>query len=61
MYESYNYNNRAPVTVHGADRVDDSVPLVEESGVAHGRVEVPVIEQVVLVALVTGRFGGFMR
>lgn len=38
--------------VHGSDRVDHSFALVEERGVAHRGVEVSVVEQVALVALI---------
>ena len=45
---------RNPEPIHSADRVHDSVALVEERGVgrAVGRIEEAVVEEVVLVALV---------
>lgn len=41
-----------PVTIHSSDGVDHASALVEQRGIAHLRVEVSVVEQVVLVALV---------
>ena len=51
MFEAHN-KHKAPVSVHGSNSVDHAGALVEQRGVAQLGVEMAVVEEVVLVALV---------